>query len=60
MDFYDERLNRRTKDDEFRKAWGDSEEQYEKDRELILLERIARLEKDPDSSVAWEDIKRGS
>lgn len=58
MSFFEERLKESLKDPEFRLAWEESEEEYLKIRDEILLERLKQLEDDPESAVKWNDIKR--
>lgn len=58
MSFFEEYLAKRLEDPEFRREWEESEEEYLKIRDEILLQRLKRISDDLSSVVKWKDIKR--
>ena len=60
MSFFDNYLAKRLQDPKFKKEWEESEEEYLAIRNAIILERLERLEKSPETAIPWKEIKHDS
>lgn len=58
MSFFRRYLSESLKDSEFKREWDESEAEYLATRDAITLERLARIETEPQSAIPWKDIKR--